>query len=240
MAQTSEQANVEVLAGMFSHLDRETLAVVLEASDGVVERAIEQLLQDPGAGGGGGATAASEPSATTSAPDTTLDEEIARQLARDFDAAEDAAMAAQQQPLPSPPPPQEEQLPRGRAPPPEAAVARPTPPPGPPTRGIRTTLPPDFLRVPGRRATPTAEEREQIALDEQLAAAMQNESFQRQLASDPEFARMRAARQQAGEGQGSGHQTDFVDQALGAMSAMGTAARRRLASLAAQFNLTQQ
>jgi len=84
-----------------------------------------------------------------------------------------------------------------------AVPSRPTPapaptplptPPQPKGRGTPTTLPRDFLRIPGH-ATPTtnatsspAPGNSQMISDEQLARMLQDELFVSELANNPEFA----------------------------------------------------
>ena len=64
----------------------------------------------------------------------------------------------------------------------------PAPAPAPKGRGTPTSLPEDFLRVPGVSVTSTS--REAMDEDEALARMLQDELFSQELANNPEFAHL--------------------------------------------------
>lgn len=126
-------------------------------------------------------------------------------------------------------------------------------------RGIKCTLPEDFLRPPGYQY--------RIFADEELALMLQNELFQREVRAmfGDDFIRQTAGRQQQSTPQGrpvparqgsaatrnsfsgnAGTNTDPATASDGDMgimkslSSMGSAARRNLSMLAARFSSNQQ
>ena len=68
-------------------------------------------------------------------------------------------------------------------------------------RGIKTELPPDFLRIPGVDPPPGTDAAD-IDADEQLARMLQDELFTQELRNNPEFAHLAGGR--GGGGGGSG------------------------------------
>lgn len=119
-------------------------------------------------------------------------------------------------------------------------------------RGTPTTLPDDFLRIPGYTA-PTTEES-----DAALARMLQNEMFANEVSRDsPEFANLAAGgrRRATGSSSGTSHRNAQTtasnvappirnpfqglqnpNQLMGKISEMGDNARKRLQLMAAQFN----
>jgi hypothetical protein len=63
-------------------------------------------------------------------------------------------------------------------------------------RGTPTELPPDFLRIPGSKGTSTSAST--LDQDEALARMLQDELFSQELANNPEFAHLARGRRAAG------------------------------------------
>jgi hypothetical protein len=109
-------------------------------------------------------------------------------------------------------------------------------------RGTPTTLPDDFLRIPGGFTV------QNLADDEALARMLQDELFSQELARNPEFAHLARGRPgaapalRAGEARRSftargGNPPQFQPhQIMDKISELGDNARRRLQLMAAQFN----
>jgi hypothetical protein len=116
-----------------------------------------------------------DPDASTRA----MDEQLARQLARGEQQAVAAAAA-------------------GSAAGSSAAAAAVAPPPAPRGRGKPTTLPDDFLRIPGYEAPAGSAGGQTVMDDEALARMLQDELFSQELARNPDFAHL--ARGGAGGG----------------------------------------
>ena len=68
-------------------------------------------------------------------------------------------------------------------------------------RGIKTELPPDFLRIPGVDPPPGTDAVD-IDADEQLARMLQDELFTQELRNNPEFAHLAGGRGSSGAGRG--------------------------------------
>jgi hypothetical protein len=117
-------------------------------------------------------------------------------------------------------------------------------------RGTPTELPPDFLRVPSGRVA--AEPESQMDKDEALARMLQDELFTEELAQNPDFAHLARGRPNTSGGMptrtgssraASSRMTESSrrvagDQPniMGKISELGDNAKRRLQTLAAQFN----
>jgi hypothetical protein len=123
-------------------------------------------------------------------------------------------------------------------------------------RGTPTALPPDFLRIPSRQASTTpmasATPATQMDSDEALARMLQDELFTEELAQNPDFAHLARGRPNTSGGQptrsnprpASARQSESSRRAAGGdqpnimnkISELGDNAKRRLQTLAAQFN----
>eukprot|EP01033_Poteriospumella_lacustris_P008159 gene8160-5875_t len=164
----------------------------------------------------------------------------------------DAAASTATNHAPSPPPAVQSPERRGSSHVPAAAPApAPAPAPSSATRGIKCSLPDDFLRPPGYQY--------RIFADEELALMLQNELFQRevramfgedfvrQAASGNAAGRQHAPRQGAAAAgrnantpaEGASN-TDGDLGILKSISSMGGAARRNLSLLASRFSSGQQ
>lgn len=219
-----------------------TVECILVHGDGAPEELIARLNNSTAAAGGGGAV-----------NNIDADEELARQLA-----AEDrtngnnnnyartttnnaAAAAARRQQLqdqrrpmastvsapksPSRQPPQHQQAPAGTK-----------------GRGTYTTLPPDFLRIPGRNYPATTSTAAAAAgaatnsngmTDEQLARMLQDELFQEELRNNPEFSHLAHGRRQQPQQQRKQQQgPDLLEK----LSELGDVAKSRFQAFAAGWN----
>jgi hypothetical protein len=124
-------------------------------------------------------------------------------------------------------------------------------------RGTPTALPSDFLRIPSGKAstTPIASATpatSQMDSDEALARMLQDELFTEELAQNPDFAHLARGRPNTSGGQpsrsnprpASARQSEATRRAAGGdqpnimnqISILGDNAKRRLQTLAAQFN----
>jgi hypothetical protein len=124
-------------------------------------------------------------------------------------------------------------------------------------RGAPTALPPDFLRIPSGQASSTtpmasATPATQMDSDEALARMLQDELFTEELAQNPDFAHLARGRPNTSGGQpsrsnprpASARQSDSSRRAaggdqpdiMGKITQLGDNAKRRLQTLAAQFN----
>jgi hypothetical protein len=126
-------------------------------------------------------------------------------------------------------------------------------------RGTPTALPPDFLRIPSGQTSTTpmasATPATQMDSDEALARMLQDELFTEELAQNPDFAHLARGRPNTSGGMpsrgsnprpasarqsessrraaaGGGDQPDI----MGKITQLGDTAKRRLQTLAAQFN----
>lgn len=111
-----------------------------------------------------------------------------------------------------------------------------TPAPTPMKKGIGTPtdLPPDFLRIPGRKYDTMSE-------DEALARMLQDEMFTAQIANNPEFAHLARGRNSnrpvtASNAGDLPQGPNIIDQ----LAEMGNNAKRKLSLLAAQWNANNQ
>jgi hypothetical protein len=125
-------------------------------------------------------------------------------------------------------------------------------------RGTPTALPSDFLRIPSAQAStaPTAASTTpttQMDSDEALARMLQDELFTEELAQNPDFAHLARGRPNTSGGQpsrsnprpASARQSESTRRAaaggdqpdiMGKITQLGDNAKRRLQTLAAQFN----
>lgn len=123
-------------------------------------------------------------------------------------------------------------------------------------RGTPTTLPPDFLRIPSGKESTTsvksATPATQMDSDEALARMLQDELFTEELAQNPDFAHLARGRPNTSGGlptrggnprPASARQSESSRRAaaeqpniMGKISELGDNAKRRLQTLAAQFN----
>lgn len=197
---TTQQLDA-VLRHQGGHMEN-TVLILLNHGDETPESLIEKLPTLPVGGGGGSGSGGSADTHNINA-----DEELARQLAAEFERQpprnsaqqggggtlrrEESAAAGRNRRL-------VETVPTFRAPattepmpatPQTSAVAK--------GRGIPTVLPSDFLRIPGRKypasnATAVSDPRpavlgSQVMSDENLARMLQDELFQEELRNNPEF-----------------------------------------------------
>mmetsp|Transcript_7880 Transcript_7880/g.10812 ORF Transcript_7880/g.10812 Transcript_7880/m.10812 type:complete len:298 (-) Transcript_7880:448-1341(-) len=172
------------------------------------------------------------PSNSGAGDNISMDEEIARQLAREGDGPKGRAPGTRQvNPAPT-------NSTNG------ASSERPKQP-AKTGRGTPTQLPPDFLRIPGHSQGPST-----IDEDEQLARMLQDELFTQELANNPEFAHLARGRRNVGASQRaarssstrpaqSGEQRDFGKEFMMGLSDLGENAKRRLQLIAANFNAKQ-
>jgi len=163
----------------------ETLDAVLRHHQGHMENTVESVLshgdgdprdlvrklQNPDLSSGSGAI-----------HQISMDEEIARQLARESDGPQGRAAARMnRRVVPAPADSANNTLSeRGNQPSKKG-------------RGTPTELPPDFLRIPGRSYGSNT-----INEDEQLARMLQDELFTQELANNPEFAHLAYGRRNVG------------------------------------------
>jgi hypothetical protein len=121
-------------------------------------------------------------------------------------------------------------------------------------RGTPTVLPPDFLRIPSgqAQAPASATPATQMDSDEALARMLQDELFTEELAQNPDFAHLARGRPKTSGGlpsrtgnsrNASGRAIESPRRAagdqpniMGKISELGDNAKRRLQTLAAQFN----
>jgi hypothetical protein len=111
--------------------------------------------------------------------------------------------------------------------------------------GTPTTLPDDFLRIPGGFTPPS------LVDDEMLARMLQDELFSQELARNPQFAHLARGRGAAGAGEAAGSSASRrtftarggptaanspVPNIMEKISELGDNTRRRLQLMAAQFN----
>lgn len=225
MSITYEEA-LSTLTSMFGvPWTTETLDAVLRHHQGHMENTVESILshgqgdpqdlvrklKNPELASGCGAK-----------DQISMDEEIARQLARESDGPGGIAAArTSRRVVPAP-----------------ATSASNTAKKG---RGTPTELPPDFLRIPGRSYGSNT-----INEDEQLARMLQDELFTQELANNPEFAHLA----RGGRGVGVNHRTgrqyggaaphnDFGKDFMKGLSDLGENAKKRLQLIAANFNAKQ-
>ncbi|KAL9185110.1 hypothetical protein ACHAXT_002887 [Thalassiosira profunda] len=242
-----------------------TVETLLGHGDGTPDELIRKLPNIPV----GGVPAP----AANAGHDIDADEELARQLAAEDERTAVRRTQQQQQRglgLASAmgahrgsPPGQRRPMASNAAPPrrPPARPAVPQPPAGTKGRGAPTTLPADFLRIPGRKypASSSAGVSDPIAsaagpggmsqmmTDEQLARMLQDELFQEELRNNPEFSHLagrrnpragsaRAGGQSAGRstysGAGAASGPDFFD----GLKELGDNAKRRFQEFAASWN----
>mmetsp|Transcript_103975 Transcript_103975/g.155715 ORF Transcript_103975/g.155715 Transcript_103975/m.155715 type:complete len:265 (+) Transcript_103975:197-991(+) len=127
-------------------------------------------------------------------------------------------------------------------------------------RGTPTSLPDDFLRIPGYKRTAAAAASAASATggaidDETLARMLQDELFSEELARNPDFAhlarggagnrarsnaRMPPAARRPGSGQAGPPQANPFEGTMEKLSAMGMGARTRLAMFAKNFEHKMQ
>ena len=190
MTITYEEA-LETLSSMFSDYTSQQLDAVLRHHGGHMENTVETLLSHTGSPDDliakvkRGEIPTGGPAAGVGAG-IDADEEIARQLEREY-------RSQQQQRSPGAggrgfvPPGQRRVMASNVTAPPAAARTSTTQPRQPMKtgRGTLTTLPNDFLRIPGRKYPQTAQEATASTggglTDEQLARMLQDELFQEEL-----------------------------------------------------------
>ncbi|KAL7552496.1 hypothetical protein ACHAWF_015743, partial [Thalassiosira exigua] len=233
MAVSYEEA-LATLQSMFSdqgyttqHLDavlrhhgghmEDTVETLLSHGEGTPDELMTKLPSIPTGG------AAAPPTGGDAAHDVDADEELARQLAAEDErvarartrgVGHSSAMGSNRGIWNNrSPPAQRRPMASTVAAParPPAAAARPKPPAGTKGRGTPTRLPPDFLRIPGRKYpvanTPTSNNVSapiasasgpggmgQMMTDEQLARMLQDELFQEELRNNPEFSHLAGRR----------------------------------------------
>ncbi len=159
---------MSTLQTMFSGWTHEALDKVLRDQQWNMERTIEVILSMDSAPPSASAVSSSSPAEEDDAA-------LARRLSIEWNSAA------------GPPAP-----PSSSA---AAGTALPTPPPSSPRRGKPTTLPADFLRVPGAHKRSLVSPDQQLMMDEQLARMLQDEPFLNQLRNDPEFRRQQQQQQ---------------------------------------------
>eukprot|EP00540_Astrosyne_radiata_P001697 CAMPEP_0116842350 /NCGR_PEP_ID=MMETSP0418-20121206/11462_1 /TAXON_ID=1158023 /ORGANISM="Astrosyne radiata, Strain 13vi08-1A" /LENGTH=289 /DNA_ID=CAMNT_0004472939 /DNA_START=51 /DNA_END=920 /DNA_ORIENTATION=- len=178
MSITYEEA-LATLESMFgSPWNRDSLDTVLRHFEGHMENTVDCILQH---GQGDPQTLIAQLKSGTvpqqqggstggGGGGESMDEELARQLANEEERTPTAAPS------------------RSRPKPPAAAPAAAPKPKG---RGTPTELPPDFLRVPGRKPGAGTN---MVDTDEALARMLQDELFSQELANNPEFAHLAQGR----------------------------------------------
>jgi hypothetical protein len=221
----SYEEALSTLEAMFGEpWTRDTLDSVLRHHQGHMENTVDQILRygdkDPQ-----GLVDALQAGTDPEASAVTQDEALARQLAQE-----------------------------GRS-----ASRKPKPPGGKKGRGTPTALPPDFLRIPSAQASTTsvtsvtsATPATQMDSDEALARMLQDELFTEELAQNPDFAHLARGRPNTSGGlptrggnprTASGRMSESSRRVqgeqpniMGKISELGDNAKRRLQTLAAQFN----
>eukprot|EP00804_Cyclotella_cryptica_P016197 CCRYP_005699-RA/>CCRYP_005699-RA protein AED:0.01 eAED:0.01 QI:217/1/1/1/0.66/0.5/4/2369/321 len=247
MTITYEEA-LSTLQSMFTSYTPQQLDAVLRHHNGHMENTVETLLTHQGTpeelterlkrgfvvGGGGAAGSAN----------IDADEELARQLAReDQQRHQPREYEQQRQNLP----PGQRRLMSSNVAPPrnQSGVARETTS----GRGTATTLPVDFLRIPGRKYPQQQPPPQQSVgraggmTDEQLARMLQDELFQEELRNNPEFSHLagrRHAQQMTGRstysGAGGGGGGPNWEEIGNRLSELGDAAKRRFQEFAANWS----
>lgn len=248
MTITYEEA-LSTLSSMFSTYTSQQLDAVLRHHGGHMEHTVETLLSHTGTPDDliakikRGEVPSGGPSATTpSAIDA--DEELARQLARE--GREQTASAGRF----VPPGQRRMMASNARAPthpvssgggasgalPSAASQVK-------KGRGTPTTLPNDFLRIPGRKYPQQSETGSAGGgmTDEQLARMLQDELFQEELRNNPEFSHLAGRRQHqmtgrstyAGAGESAGVDWEQIGTKL---ADLGDAAKRRFQAFAASWS----
>mmetsp|Transcript_638 Transcript_638/g.855 ORF Transcript_638/g.855 Transcript_638/m.855 type:complete len:319 (+) Transcript_638:261-1217(+) len=241
-----ENSHLDAVLRHFQGHMENTVESILNHGDKPPEDLITQLKSkpttqtDPSSGGGTGLDAVQ----------ISMDEELARALASE----EDRSAAVQESPSHNNNAPtvnRSQIMSGGVAPTPRPQKKTKPVAPVVPTkkgRGTPTDLPPDFLRIPGKKYN------DGVAGDEALARMLQDDLFTEELANNPEFAHLARGRNPSAAsrysrqprasnavyagytpGGGGGGGVDIMK----AMSEMGETAKKRLALFAANWNAKQ-
>jgi len=224
MTGISYEEAVSTLTAMFSESwTQQQLETVLRHFEGHMENTVDAIL------GHGDGNPDALIARLSNKVDVSMDEEIARQLSEDNTNTRSKVSRGQYYPgsnlVRSPPAPAPSAAPQITTTPKKKGI------------GTPTTLPPDFLRVPGRKYDNTMSE------DEALARMLQDELFTAEIANNPEFAHLARGRlphSSAIGGPGSTAATsaqgpNIMDQ----ISNLGNQAKLKLAELANQWNAKQ-
>ena len=177
-----------------------TVQMLLNHGDESPEALMQKLPTLPSGGGASGGSA--------NAPNMDADERLARQLAAEFERQpRTSAREGGRSTIQTNRSRLNENVTAFRTPTTDHPVAILQPAAGTKSKGLPTVLPPDFLRIPGRKypvSSPNAilDERSgsganmqgQMMTDEQLARMLQDELFQEELRNNPEFSHLAGRR----------------------------------------------
>lgn len=225
MTGISYEEAVSTLKAMFSETwTQQQLETALRHFEGHMENTVDAILSH----GDGSPDALIARLSNTNKVDVSMDEEIARQLSEDNTSARPHAVRGPFHPGSN--------FVRSPAPAPVPSVGpQITTTPKKKGIGTPTDLPPDFLRVPGRKYDNTMSE------DEALARMLQDELFTAEIANNPEFAHLARGRLPHSSAIGgpsattAAHGPNIMDQ----ISTLGNQAKLKLAELANQWNANQ-
>jgi len=197
---TAQQLDT-VLRHQGGHMEN-TVSILLNHGDESPEALMQKLPTLPTGGGGGGGGSA----------DMDADERLARQLAAEYDRQpRTSAIGSSSSSIGTIPTSNRSNfnsnIPDFRTPVTEQPTSQQPSSAGTKGKGLPTVLPSDFLRIPGRKYSPSSPNDAipnarpgpgasmgQMVTDEQLARMLQDELFQEELRNNPEFSHLAGRR----------------------------------------------